>query len=365
MAERAVIDLHCDTVGEALAGKDLVAGNPAGHCDLPRFLAGSVGAQVFACFVSSEVPETHAFGRAMQMIGAVHDLCTRNPASFRLAKHAGDLEGRTPGPPVRILLGVENGHAIESDLGKLRRLREAQVRVLTLTHSKNLSWAASSGEASCAFEGLTDFGEKVVEAMNDLGIVVDVSHVHDTTFWDVIRITRKPIVASHSNARALCDSARNLDDDQIRAIADNGGMIGVNFFPGFLDAEYAADLKRHCSDLFAELDRIERQYMDDPVGKSAALGDFARVLQGRMAAHPVPVARIVDHVDHIVGLVGTDYVGFGSDFDGIPSLPQGVHGCDVYPALLAEMERRGYGEAEIEKIAWGNFLRVLAAHDVP
>jgi membrane dipeptidase len=357
-----VIDLHCDTVGQILAGRDIAGGNGSGHVDLPRLRRGAVSAQVFACFVSSETPDRAAFRRATEMIRAVRDLCDRFPEAFRPVDTPGDLDATADGATVDVLLAVENGHAIEGDLGNLERLRREGVLYLTLTHSKNLPWAASSGEATCPFEGLTSFGRKVVEGMNEMGMIVDVSHVHSTTLRDVLRISRKPVIASHSNAAALCDTPRNLADDEIRALADGGGMIGVNFFPGFLDPGYDEALKRHCSDLFAELDRIEIAHRDDPQAKIRALDEFAGRLQRRMRGVPCPLDRIVDHVVHVVDLVGADHVGFGSDFDGVPSLPVGVTGSDVYPEILHRLRDRGIPSADLAKIAHGNFRRVLAAN---
>jgi len=208
-------------------------------------------------------------------------------------------------------------------------------------------------------DGLKPVHRRILYAMNEMGMVIDVSHVHESTFWDVIRVSKKPIIASHSNARAICDTPRNLSDDQIRALADNGGMIGINFFPGFLDQIYATGLKANCGDLFAELDKIEKVHTADPSGKRQALLEFSRELQRRMRKYRVPAVRIIDHICHITDLVGVDHVGFGSDFDGIPAIPDGVQGSDIYPILTTELALRGFSEKDILKIASGNFMRVL------
>ncbi len=354
-----IIDLHCDTIGELQAGVDLTMGNPKGHMDLERLKKGGVSAQVFACFVSSEIPQTKAFNRAIEMINLIHNLCQKNPHDFRLIGNPEDIDLSASGDIINVLIAVENGYAIGNNLDNLAHLKEKKVCYMTLTHSKNLPWAASSGESEGPVNGLNAFGRKVIEAMNEMGMIIDVSHVHESTFWDVIKTSRKPIIASHSNTRAICDTARNLTDEQIRALADNGGMIGINFFPGFLDQAYAAGLKTHCSDLFAELDKIETAYMEDPSGKSRALQIFANELQGRMHGFPVPPGRIIDHICHIADLVGIEYIGFGSDFDGVPALPEGISGSDIYPVLIGQLQEKGFTQEEIKKIAGENFKRIL------
>jgi membrane dipeptidase len=233
---------------------------------------------------------------------------------------------------------------------------------MTLTHARNLSWAASSGEERCDFEGLTAFGEKVVAAMNEMGIVVDVSHVHETTFRDVVRFSRRPFIASHSDASAICACARNLTDDQIRAVADHGGLVGINFYPGFLDAAYAARQNAELGDLFAAFEKVEREHLDDPVRRVEEGRRLARTLREKMAPARVPLDRIVDHLEHVVRLVGDDFVAFGSDFDGVPDLPDGVADCAAFPRILDRMRERGFSEPSIAKIAGANFRRVLDAN---
>jgi membrane dipeptidase len=359
-----IIDLHCDTVGETLAGANLVDGNPDGNVDLERLRKGNVYAQVFACFISSEVPQNSAFRRTMEMVMQIHRLCSDNPNVLKLAAGPSDLKRSGSFDGVFALIAVENGYAIENDLKNLERLKRQDVCYMTLTHSKHLPWAASSGESAGSVTGLSPFGREVVRLMNELGMIIDVSHVHESTFRDAVKISNKPLIASHSNTRALCDIPRNLSDDQIKAIADNGGMIGVNFFPGFLDQAYAEALKIHCSDLFAEIDKIETAHLDDPVEKSRAMQTFGQELQTRMKEYPVPATRIIDHISHIAEIAGVDHVGFGSDFDGVPSLPSGIGGSDCFPSLLEDMRRRGFSEEDIRKISGENFIRVLEANSV-
>ncbi len=351
--------MHCDTVGQIQAGFDLTDDVPPGQVTLDRLQRGGVGTQIFACFISSEVPQTEAFRRAVQMIEQIQRYCKDKSDNFRLLDNPSELGRYGTDLKINILIAVENGHAIGNDLRNLERLKDIKVCYMTLTHSKHLSWAASSGESHAPGNGLNKFGTKVINAMNELGMIIDISHVHESTFWDVLKTTKRPVIASHSNTRAICNTPRNLSDDQIRAIARNGGMIGINFFPGFLDQKYAAGLKTHCSDLFGELDRIEIAHMDDPAGKSRALYLFAQELQKRMQEYPVYPARIIDHICHIAGLVGPDHIGFGSDFDGVPALPTGVYGSDIYPTLLQGLRERNFSNEDIEKIAAGNFIRVM------
>ncbi len=358
-----VTDLHCDTALEIQAGADLASGNPEGHVDLERLDKGGVAVQLFVAYVATTFPKGRAFREAMTLLDGVEAACERSAGALVKAETIAEADRALErGAKTAAILAVENGHAIEESLTNLERLRLRGVRYMTLTHAKNLAWAASSGEERCDFEGLTPFGEKVVAAMNEMGIVVDVSHVHETTFRDVARISRRPFIASHSDAAALCPCARNLTDDQIRVIADRGGLVGINFYPGFLDATYARRQDAELGDLFTALHQAETAYPDDAVRRMEAMRGLSRTLRERMASVPVPLDRIVDHVEHVVRLVGDDFVAFGSDFDGVPDLPRDVPDCAAFPAILDRMRERGFSEASIAKIASGNFRRVLEAN---
>ncbi len=364
MSTPSVIDLHCDTILEVQGGADVVRGNPDGHVDVPRLREGRVGLQVFACFVTPVLPEGRAFDEACALLDLVGSICDRSAGSLVKVESRADAEEvSTRAGATAVVPAVENGHAIEADLRKLERIRRLGARYMTLTHAKNLSWAASSGEPRCGFDGLTRFGEKVVAAMNEMGLIVDVSHVHESTFWHVARVCRRPFIASHSNASALCGTPRNLTDDQIRAVAASGGMIGINFYPGFLDGAYAERQDRELGDLFAALQDVEREHLSDPVRRNAELRRLYATLRERMAPTRVGMDRIIDHVEHVVRLVGDEHVGFGSDFDGIPDVPEGVPDCAAFPRLLARMGERGFTDASIERIVHGNFLRVLGDND--
>jgi len=353
-------DLHCDTALEIQAGADLGAGHPEGHVDLERLEKGSVAVQVFVAYVSSMIPKGGAFRETMDLLDGVEAACERSGGALVKVETVGEADQALKrGAKTAAILAVENGHAIEESLGNLERLRLRGVRYMTLTHAKNLSWAASSGEERCDFEGLTAFGEKVVAAMNEMGMIVDVSHVHETTFRDVARLSRRPFIASHSDASAICPCARNLTDDQIRTIADHGGLVGINFFPGFLDAAYEKRQETELGDLFVALQQVEKENLDDPARRMEESRKLARTIRERMAPFRVPLDRVVDHVAHVVRLVGDDFVAFGSDFDGVPDLPDDVPDCAAFPKILDRMRERGFSEPSIAKIAGGNFRRVL------
>jgi membrane dipeptidase len=287
----------------------------------------------------------------------------RHPDELVLAVTADDIvkARRGPKPRLAVLMGVEGGHAIENDLGVLEGFYRRGVRYMTLTHSHANDWAGSSGdEKPDAPRGLAPFGEKVVATMNRLGMMVDVSHVSDATFADVLRVTRAPVIASHSSARALCDVPRNMTDDMLRAVAKNGGVVQVNFFPVFIDPDYARAWKA---------DQTRRDAAEAALDASLAKATpkerslaWTRVERAEGARYPrPPFAKLIDHIDHIAKVAGVDHVGLGSDFDGVPSLPQGIDSAADLPKITAALLARGYGEADVEKILGGNLLRVMRA----
>ena len=358
-----IIDLHCDTIGEIQAGVDIEISNLQGHIDIPRLQEGNIGCQVFACFVSSMVPENHAFEQVEKLLKLIEDICSEKASYLQKVEYTEQMKQADQMGKIAILPAVENGHVIENNLKNLENLRVLGSRYMTLTHMKNLKWAASSGESECEFEGLRPFGEKVVTAMNEMGMLIDVSHVHETTFWAILKISKRPLIASHSNASSLCPAARNLSDDQIKGIADSGGMIGINFYPGFLNPAYLRGNLDLCQDLFVSFDTLEEEYWQNPFKRMAALRDLGKEFRKRMAGIKVGYETIVEHVSYIIKLVGDDFVGFGSDFDGIPTLPDGMTGCDIYPNIIKLLQRRGYSEKTISKICQENFHRVLEANE--
>jgi membrane dipeptidase len=356
-----VCDLHCDTVLELQAGASL-AGHPSGHIDIPRLRAGGVGLQVFACFVPGGLAPGRALDEANALLDVLERACLQHADDMRLVTEAGEAERVVASGRIAAVAAIENGLAIGGDLGNLERFRARGVRYLTLTHARHLDWAASSGQEWSGEHGLSPLGEEVVREMNRLGIIVDVSHVHERTFWDVVRVSSRPFIASHSCAAALCPVGRNLTDDQLRAIAGAGGMVGVNFFPGVLDPGYLPSLGHSLPDMFRELEDVELRYIDDPPRKLEAIRALSAPALERLGPPRANLDTIVDHVEHMVRVMGDEHVGFGSDFDGVGQLPRDVPDCSAFPRILARLAGRGAGPGSLEKIAWDNFLRVLRAN---
>jgi membrane dipeptidase len=301
--------------------------------DLPRLRKGGVGLQVFAAYISPATLEDRAFSEAAAMLDRIGEFAASDPL-LCLVETAEEAVRAMEGGKTGILKAVENGWAIEDSLEKLEELRRRKVRILTLVHSEHTHWASScTGEGpfpptgaaiNSRGGGLSPLGRRVIAAMNEMGMLADLSHGSESAFWDAVKFSKKPIIASHSCVYALCGSPRNLKDDQIKALGDMGGVVGICFFSGFLNE--------------ACREAPERE-------------------------HSVPFTVIADHIDYIVKLAGEDVVALGSDFDGIESLPDGVGGCDFYPLLEGELSRRGYSPQSIAKFFCGNFLRVLREQD--
>lgn len=341
-----VIDLHCDSVASLMEGKDLRQRVPGVHVDLPRLRQGRVGLQVFAVYVPPATSGDKAFAFANERLAAI-EAFARSDVLLAPVESAADLRACLAADKTGVMAAVENGLAIENSLAKLEQLRRRKVRIMTLVHSRHLDWAAScTGDgpfcpdggrtgAGLTGRGLSGFGEQVIDAMNDLGIIPDLSHASESAFWDVIRRSKKPVIASHSCAWSLCAAARNLKDDQLKALGGSGGLAGVNFFSAFLSESFRV------------------KYAQETKNGAVKPPDVI----------PVPVAwsLIADHIDYMVNMAGEDCVALGSDFDGIPAAPEGVTGSDFYPVLEEELKSRGYTEKRIEKIFSGNFLRVLGA----
>jgi len=317
-------------------GKDLLQSVPNVNVDLPRLREGRVALQVFAAYVPASALTGRAFAIANEKLDRI-DAFARSDERLAPVQTAAELKAILAAEKTGIMAAVENGLAIENSLEKLEQLRLRKVRIMTLVHSEHNSWIAScTGTGSfCpggdSAQGLSRFGEQVVDAMNDLGIIPDLSHASESAFWDVIHRSKKPIIASHSCAYGLCAASRNLTDDQLRALGDTGGLVGVNFFSAYLSEP--------C-----------RLRYENTTGQSTP-------------ELPVPSSLIADHIDYMVNMAGEDCVALGSDFDGIPALPEGVSGCDFFPVLEEELRARGYTEKRIEKIFSANFLRVLEQWD--
>jgi membrane dipeptidase len=371
--DATIIDMHCDTISRYMAGEDLTRDLPAGHIDIPKLKRGSVDLQVFAAYVGaprSETDKNTAAKRAFDQIDAIHRLIAEYPGDLALVLAPSEVEPLKALNKTGVLIAIEGGYAIENDLSLLRSFYKAGVRLMTLTHWNRTDWADASGDEQAALGGLTEFGEQVVKEMNRLGMIIDVSHAHDETFWDVLRVTTKPVVASHSCARALSDHFRNLTDDMLRALAKNGGVIGINFAPGFLNA--ALDKKEN-----EALPEIARRYglpenpaswdRVDPALRKKALAELREIMaEFEKTAGVVDVGTVVNHIDHVVKVTGSaDYVGLGSDFDGISSTPKGLENIGRIMGITEELRTRGYKEVDIRKILGQNFMRVFNAAAQP
>jgi membrane dipeptidase len=370
--EAIVIDTHNDITSPLTdEGFDLgMSGiEPGGkmktHTDIRRMKAGGLDAEFFAVYVGREfVNKKPSEGggsarRALDIIDVVTEQVRRHPETFEMASTAEDIRRIAKKGKIAALMGIEGGHAIEDSLRTLRMFYRLGVRYMTLTHSNTNDWADSSGDINDPnvrhHNGLTDFGREVVREMNRVGMMVDISHVADKTFYDVIQATRAPVIASHSSARALANHPRNMDDDMLRAIAKNGGVVMVNFYNGFLD-QRKVDLAQQTR---AKQEELTKQFPNDP----------ERVTKERQkwveANSPgkTPLSVLIAHIDHIVKVAGIDHVGIGSDFDGIPltEAPTDMEDISKLPNLTIELMKRGYSDTDIKKVLGENFLRVMSA----
>ena len=367
--DAVVADLHCDTIGRFMDGEDLRQDLAKGHIDIPKLKRGGVDLQVFACFSgppADELQKAQSANTIFRQLEALHRLVGQNPQDLEFVNGSDDVMRLRNSGKTGVLIGIESGYAIENDLDMLRAFYRAGVRLMTLTHWTHTDWADASGDPKAERCGLTEFGEQVVKEMNKLGLIIDVSHAHDETFWDVIRISSAPVIASHSCCRALCEHHRNLTDKMLEALAKNGGVIGLNFSAGFLNTEYGKKQQALWEEVARELglpaDYNEADKADPEKTKKAEAEFEARWVKLRKGLPPVDVKTLVDHIDHVVKVTGnTDHVGLGSDFDGISDPPVGLEDAGRLVAVTDELQRRGYKEADIRKILGGNFLRVFQA----
>ena len=346
-----LIDTHNDVTSRTVNGFDIGKRASDGHTDLPRLRAANVGAQFFAAYVAAGyVNGNHSANRALQMIDTIrHDIVERYPNDFVLALTADDIERAHRQGKIAALIGIEGGHAIEDSLRLLRDYYALGVRYMTLTHTNTNSWADSSGDMDKPdvkhHNGLTDFGKDVVREMNRLGMMVDISHVADKTFWDALEVSSAPVFASHSSCRALSNVPRNMTDDMIRALAKKGGVIQINFACEFLSQKSADASKELMPKLMA----------------ARSENDTALLAEYRKKVPPATLEDVVAHIDHVVKIAGVDAVGLGSDFDGIQCAPKGLEDVSQFPNLTRALLERGYSNQDIRKIYGGNLLRVMRA----
>jgi membrane dipeptidase len=350
-----LIDTHNDITsrtvgGYGMDGYDIGKNKNDGHTNVAALKEGGVGAQFFAVYVdSSYVKGNHSANRTLEMIDTVrHDIVERYPSDFTLATTADDIERIHKQGKIAALMGIEGGHAIEDSLRLLRDYYDLGIRYMTLTHFNTNNWADSSGDIDkpgvAHHNGLTPFGKQVVREMNRLGMMVDISHTADKTFWDALQTSSAPIIASHSSCRALCNVPRNMTDEMIAALAKKGGVMQINFNCGFLSEKSAAAAKN-----------VQESTLPGPQGEDATIAEYKKKVP------PATLADVVAHIDHAVKIGGIDAVGIGSDFDGVSCTPTGLEDVSKFPNLTRALLEKGYSAADIRKIYGGNILRVMRA----
>jgi len=355
-----VVDTHDDTTQLMLDTKfDLGARQPKGSIDIPRMREGGLGAIFFSIWIPSKVTGPTAVQKALQQIDAVREQVREHPKDLVLATSAEQIRQAHKNGKIAALMGVEGGHMINSDLGVLRKYAALGVRYMTLTHSGNDEWADSSTDKA-VHGGLTDFGKNVVREMNRLGVMVDISHVSDKTFYDALEVSRAPLLASHSSCRAICDAPRNMSDQMMKDLAAKGGVIQINYHVGFLSQEFrnaekadpkineaiAEEVAKRCGSdgnegcMLIEGDRITREYV--------AKGVLPRV----------EYTKIIEHIDHAVRVAGIDHVGLGSDFDGA-NMPYGMEDASMLAKITEALLKKGYSASDVKKVLGENTLRLM------
>ncbi len=362
-----VIDTHADTPQRFLDENfDLGQNTPvsAGHMDLGKIKAGNLGAEFFSIWVEPDF-RGHYAKRTMDLIDSVYEQAARHPDRIIMAFTADDIIRAHEQKKFAALMGIEGGHSIENDIRLLREFYRLGVRYMTLTWSNTNEWADSSGDINNPqvkhHGGMTPFGKDVVREMNRLGMMIDISHVSDDTFYQAVQISRAPVIASHSSSRALTNHPRNMTDDMLRAVTKNDGVVMVNFNSGFVDQSYlkasSDPEKTKQRDVEVEAFKKAHPHAD---GSPVTYDEYAPLEKKWAAQFPRPqLTSLIDHIDHVAKVAGIDHVGLGSDFDGITSLPQGIDSVADLPKITLALYERGYNRAQIQKILGGNILRVM------
>ena len=363
-----LVDTHNDCLTElTLDGKDIASRLSTGHSDLYRWKKGGLDVQFFSVWTGQTPRRTAGFfADALEEIDSLHRIILRNPDRMTFGETYRQVKKRSHQGKLVSLIGVEGGHMIEEDLAKLDSLYALGMRYLTLTWNNSTSWASSAMDETnyperIKHKGLNDFGKQVVQRLNELGVMVDLSHVGEQTFYDAIAVTTKPVILSHSSVWSICPVFRNVKDDQIRAVAKNGGVICINFYSGFISKEYDQLQKR----LFERKDSLQGGLLAQGLPQSnrnQIMSAFDQTYDSLMNAARPSLSQLVDHIDYIVKLVGDKYVGIGSDYDGVGSVPVGLEDVTTYPKITEELLRRGYSKKSIKRILGGNVLRVMKAN---
>ena len=350
-----LLDSHCDTPSQILRLRDLASDNEFSHVDFPKLLRGGVDGAFFALYTPASLSAEASYTYAHRLIDGVRNTLAMNSDKARLAKSKSEAYANKEAGLFSIFLGLENGQALGSSLERIDEFYQEGVRYITLCHSKNNQICDSCAEGG-GWRGLSPFGKDVVRKMNSLDMLVDVSHISDESFYDVLETSEKPVVATHSCCRSLCSHPRNMTDDMIRRLAEAGGVIQINFYPLFLDNKFKLVLEN--SRIMEYGEQIESEFIADP-GNSEKRKAWNKV-QAELQALKRPSYRLIaDHIDHVVNLVGIDHVGIGSDYDGIEVTPEGMEDISKMPLLFEELKSRGYTDNDLSKIASDNFFRIL------
>jgi membrane dipeptidase len=357
-----VVDMHADTTQRLVdESVDLQTRLNDGHLDAVRAKEGGLDAQFFSIWVEPDLfggGGANAVKRADVQIEAVRNLTTRHPETWELATTAADVRRIATSGKIAALMGLEGGYAIDEKLENVERYYQMGVRYMSPAWSVSTSWAGSSGDEVGKTRGLNDFGKQVIREMNRLGMMVDVSHLSDKAFWDIVNTSTKPVIATHSGCRAITNVPRNLTDDMIVALAKTGGVVNVIFYPEHIEPGYSEKKKKVDAEIAPMVQRASEAESGNVAQKKLAR-DRVRSAEYLKRLPPMSVTRIVDHIDRIVKLVGIDHVGIGSDFDGVQVVPADLKSAADLPNLTKELLKRGYSESDIDKILGGNMLRVM------
>lgn len=364
--ESLVADLHCDTIIQVKRGYDLSEKHDSYHIDIPRLKEGGVDFQAFALYLSTSTPKNECFQYVDRILQILKSELNKHSDLTAICTSKSEADQIINSGKIAALLAIENGAAIESSLDNLDYFYEQGIRYITLTHSGSHDWCSSSSDKGADEFGLTGFGKDVIRKMNDLNMIVDVSHISVKAFNDVLDTTSQPVIASHSNAHDLCSHDRNLTDEQLKALADKGGVVGMNFCPVFLsdgNKEVTERFIKSNMELFNKSNDLDLLFLseDEYQKRAQEYKPFFNEYRRLIEPYKVDYKTVVDHIDYIVDLIGDDFVALGSDFDGIGSTPVGLENCSKFPNITKELFERGYSENSIKKILGLNFMRVFEA----
>jgi membrane dipeptidase len=357
-ASSIVLDTHDDTTQRFFSKDfDLGKSNPTGSIDIPRMREGGMNAIFFSIWIDGRIMGPPAIQKALDQIDAVHENVNKFSKDMVFARTAADVRRAHAQGKIAALMGIEGGHMIGNDIRIVRIFSDLGARYMTLSHFYNDEWADSSTDKP-AHNGLTDFGREIVREMNRQGMLVDISHVSDKTFYDALEVSKAPLIASHSSCRAVCNHVRNMSDDMIRALAAKGGVIQINYEKSFIDQAYKDAYEKETGGVVARMGDVAKNCNNDEACIEKAMAEFEKKLMAEGKLPHVSWERIIDHIDHAVKLVGADHVGLGSDFDGA-NMPEGMEDSSKLPKITQALIDKGYSDSDIRKILGENTLRIM------